>query len=135
MVHSETDGGVVIGPKGIHYLNDDHVVGEDPLTGFGRNAARHLKREDSFANAPDILVMSLHDETTGEVAAFEELVGCHGGLGGTQTQPFVLYPAEFTAPAQQIIGAGELHDVLKTWRDGLAEPSKPQTAQITAVRT
>ena len=83
-----------LGANGIHYLNDSHVVGEDPLDGFGRNAARHLKREDSFIDAPDILVMSLHDQLTGEVAAFEELVGCHGGLGGPQTQPFVLYPSD-----------------------------------------
>ena len=44
--------------------------------------------------------MSLHDELTGEVAAFEELVGCHGGLGGPQTQPFVLYPSDLAMPSK-----------------------------------
>jgi putative membrane protein len=121
MVHSETDGGVVIGAKGIHYLNDGHVVGEDPLSSFGQNAARHLKRENSFVNAPDILVMSLYDAQTGDVAAFEELVGCHGGLGGTQTQPFVLFPTDFSTPSEPIVGAAALHGVLKKWRHNLTE--------------
>jgi hypothetical protein len=84
-------------------------------------------REDSFSDAPDILVMSLHDPLTGEVAAFEELVGCHGGLGGPQAQPFVLYPSDLSMPAGPIIGAAALHDVLKTWRGELAQlPAKPE---------
>ena len=52
MVRSETDGAVVVGANGIHYLDDSHVVGDDPLVGFGRNAARHLMREDSFVTRP-----------------------------------------------------------------------------------
>ncbi len=34
----------------------------------------------------------MYDESTNEVAAFEELVGSHGGLGGDQTKPFIMYP-------------------------------------------
>jgi hypothetical protein len=100
MVHSESDGGIVIGPDGIFYLEHDYAIGTDPLAPFGPNARRHLKRTDAFGNAPDVLVNSLYDPTTGEVAAFEELVGCHGGLGGPQTQPFVLYPATFSTRGQ-----------------------------------
>jgi hypothetical protein len=120
MVHSANDGGLVIGKDGMHYLNDGNVVGVDPLATFGANARRHLLRTDGFANAPDIVIMSLFNPETGEVAAFEELVGCHGGLGGTQTQPFVLYPATFADPTEPIIGAGSLHKVLKSWRGPLA---------------
>ncbi len=115
MVHSESDGGLVIGSKGLYYLEQGYAVGADPLTPFGPNAKRHLKRTDSFGNAPDFLINSLFDPTTGEVAAFEELVGCHGGLGGPQTRPFVLYPAAFTAPETPVVGAAALHVVLKGW--------------------
>jgi uncharacterized membrane protein YvlD (DUF360 family) len=115
MVHSESDGGLVIGSKGLYYLDQGYAVGADPLTPFGPNAKRHLKRTDSFGNAPDFLINSLFDPTTGEVAAFEELVGCHGGLGGPQTRPFVLYPAAFTAPETPVVGAAALHVVLKGW--------------------
>jgi uncharacterized membrane protein YvlD (DUF360 family) len=116
MVRSESDGGIVIGSDGIAYLEQDYAVGTDPLAPFGPNARLHLKRTDSFGNAPDILVNSLYDPATGEVAAFEELVGCHGGLGGPQTQPFVLYPATLASPDGPIVGAAALHAVLAGWR-------------------
>jgi hypothetical protein len=49
------------------------------------------------------------------VPAFEELVGNHGGLGGWQREPFVLYPASFDPGPEEIVGAGHLHDLLKQW--------------------
>ena len=123
MVKTEHDGSVVNGTEGIYYLSDGHVVGDDPLATFGPNAALHLSRASGFENAPDILVMSMYDTQTGEVAAFEELVGCHGGLGGTQTQPFVLHPAQFAAPQEPIVGAAALHKTLKSWRMIAPAPS------------
>lgn len=116
MVHSEDEGGLIIGRQGIRYLSDGHVAGEDPLQVFGANAAAHLDRTDRFSNAPDILVMSMYEPDTGEVAAFEELVGSHGGLGGPQTEPFVLFPSTLEVAADvPIVGAAELHRVLKSW--------------------
>jgi hypothetical protein len=32
----------------------------------------------------DVVVNSLFEPETGHVAAFEELIGCHGGVGGPQ---------------------------------------------------
>ena len=34
------------------------------------------------------------------VAAFEELIGSHGGLGGWQTRASLLYPADWAAPEE-----------------------------------
>lgn len=116
LVHSDSDGGLAIGAEGIHYLDDGHIAGSDPLAIFGPRAAEHLRRTDGFENAPDILLISMFDVQTGEVAAFEELVGSHGGLGGTQTQPFLLYPAALPHdPTTPIVGAASLHAVLKGW--------------------
>ena len=42
-----------------------------------------LKREDAMTHAPDLLLLSQYDPEMGEVAAFEELIGSHGGLGGS----------------------------------------------------
>ncbi|HYI16246.1 MAG TPA: hypothetical protein VEX37_12695, partial [Thermomicrobiales bacterium] len=40
----------------------------------------------------------------------------HGGLGGPQTTPFVLYPTDLPLdPERDIIGASALHDVLVSW--------------------
>jgi hypothetical protein len=64
---------------------------------------------------PDIVVIGEVNEETGEVPAFEDKLGNHGGLGGWQREPFVMYPAEFTPPAEEIVGAAHLHDQLKRW--------------------
>jgi uncharacterized membrane protein YvlD (DUF360 family) len=112
MVNSITNGGMAIGQNGIYYLDTDKIIGENPLEDFGRNAARHLKRQNSFKNMPDILVNSFYDAKNNEVCAFEELIGSHGGLGGDQTKPFILYPSEWEAP-DELIGSQSIYKFLK----------------------
>ena len=51
----------------------------------------------------------------GEVAAFEELCGSHGGMGGTQSRPFILYPAGWQAPRHAIVGAEHVHLQFVQW--------------------
>ena len=112
MVNSITNGAMAIGQNGIYYLDTDQVIGENPLKGFGKNASIHLKRQNSFKNMPDILVNSFYDEKSDEVCAFEELIGSHGGLGGNQTKPFILYPSEWSDPGD-LIGAESIYKFLK----------------------
>lgn len=113
MVKSEEFGALAIGSEGIYYLDEDRIEGENPLADFGPHAAQHLKRTDKFQNVPDILVNSFYDPEKDEVAAFEELVGSHGGIGGDQSRPFILHPCEWELDGKQIIGAENLHKVLK----------------------
>jgi hypothetical protein len=113
MVHSADHGMVVIGEKGRYYLKDDRLEGENPLANFGPNALRHLQRTDSYPESPDILVNSFFDPDTLEGAAFEELIGFHGGMGGYQTQPFLMYPVEWELEDENIIGAEHVYRVLK----------------------
>jgi uncharacterized membrane protein YvlD (DUF360 family) len=119
MVRSERDGAVALGARGAHYLNADRVEGEDPLAPFGPNAAGHLRRTDAFPHCPDVMVNSAYWDETGEVAAFEELVGSHGGMGGTQSHPFVLHPADLAWPGEPVIGAEHVHRILRGWLAGL----------------
>jgi uncharacterized membrane protein YvlD (DUF360 family) len=129
MVHSEAHGPVVVGAEGRTYLAEDRVEGENPLADFGPRAAEHLRRSDSFPDAPDILVNSFCNPETNEVAAFEELIGCHGGLGGYQTQPFVLYPAELPVGDAPLVGAAAVHGVLKEWASHTnGKETKPREA-------
>lgn len=121
LVRSQADGPLVLGRAGVHYLADDHVEGTDPLQAFGGRAAEHLRRLDTFPHVGDIVVISQPDPATGEVAAFEELVGSHGGLGGPQTNPFVLFPSALAPVDQPLRGAPRLHATLRAWRDQLAE--------------
>lgn len=118
MVRSEEHGPVVIGADGRNYLAEERVEGEDPLQGFGARATQHLIREDTFPNCPDILVNSFYNVATNEVAAFEELIGCHGGMGGYQTQPFLLHPVELPAGKEPLVGAADVHHLMKSWVAG-----------------
>ncbi len=115
LVHSEEAGSMVIGGSGIRYLDDDAVTGTDPLAPFGPHAADHLRRTDTFSNVPDLLVNSFYDPAKQEGAAFEELIGFHGGLGGFQSHPFVLCPTAFDAPDGELVGAASIHELFKDW--------------------
>ncbi len=113
MVHSNVHGPMVIGSDGVHYLVDGSLEGEDPLKSFSTSAIQHLIRTNSFQHTPDILVNSTYYHVTGEVAAFEELVGSHGGIGGEQSRPFIFHPSEWKLGSEEIVGAEDLHKVLK----------------------
>ena len=125
LVNSDTLGGLVIGGNGIRYLSDDHVEGDDPLIGFGPNAADHLRRTHSFVNAPDILLNSFYDPHADEGAAFEELIGFHGGMGGNQAHPFVLFPAGFELPDEPMVGAATIHHLFKGWMAAINDGTAP----------
>jgi uncharacterized membrane protein YvlD (DUF360 family) len=133
LVHSEAKGPLAMGADGTHYLANGRVKGDDPLALFGPNAAAHLCRTDSFPHVADIMVNSLYDPESREVAAFEELVGSHGGLGGDQNQPFVLYPAEWQLDDEEIVGAAELHTQFKCWLADCGATPLPRTTGIAAV--
>ena len=121
LVDSFTNGPMVIGAEGIYYLNTDRIEGKNPLENFGENAAMHLKRHNKFKNMPDILVNSFYDPKTEEICAFEELIGSHGGLGGSQTRPFILYPSNWENPGV-LVGAKSIYDFLKKEIDELKNP-------------
>jgi hypothetical protein len=115
LVRSDRHGAVAIGARGVNYLDQDRVLGEDPLAPFGSRAAQHVRRTDGFPHCPDIVVNSTYWADLDEVAAFEELVGSHGGMGGTQSFPFVLHPVELTLPEEEVVGAEAIHRHLRRW--------------------
>jgi len=121
LVASDTHGAVVFGNEGANYLEEERVEGEDPLARFPATAAQHLLRTHRFEHAPDLLVGSFYDSALDEGCAFEELISFHGGLGGSQTRAFVLYPKLLPAPEQPLVGAETLHRVLAGWRRLLEE--------------
>jgi uncharacterized membrane protein YvlD (DUF360 family) len=134
LVRSESEGAVVLGPRGRHVLGTGAVEGEDPLAPYGPNAARHVARTDAFPHCPDLMVNSAYWPELDEVAAFEELVGSHGGLGGGQAHPFVLVPPGLPWPEEPVVGADHVHRVLRGWLAGLGQTayseSEPPTANV-----
>ena len=65
------------------------------------------------------MVGSFYDPELDEGCAFEELISFHGGIGGFQTRPFILYPERLPLPSEPIVGAAEVHAVLSGWRKRL----------------
>jgi uncharacterized membrane protein YvlD (DUF360 family) len=119
LVRSAQHGPMALGARGVRYLTDDRVEGEDPLAPFSPNAAAHLRRTDGFPHVADIMVNSFYDYQLEEGCAFEELISFHGGMGGPQTRPFLLYPTALALPEGPIVGAAQVHDVLLGWRRAL----------------
>ncbi|MFE7132554.1 phage holin family protein [Streptomyces sp. NPDC057638] len=145
LVRSEEHGSVVLGPGGaevpIGELRDD-----GPLAGFGPGAADAVRRTDSFPHVADIMINSSYDPETGRVHAFESQIGSHGGLGGEQSQPFLLSPLELSPPlaehadgpelsgpelsgtelsGTELVGAERVHRVLRRWLGECHGPEIP----------
>ncbi len=70
---------------------------------------------------------SFFDATLEEGCAFEELISFHGGLGGPQTQPFILHPNHLEVP-DSIVGAAAVHELLSNWRAALQDESARATS-------
>jgi Type I phosphodiesterase / nucleotide pyrophosphatase len=136
LVRSSEHGPVVLGRGGAHYLAVGKVEGEDPLALFGANAAAKALRTDGFPHVADLMVNSTYWPDLEEVAAFEELVGSHGGMGGPQQYPFLLAPVQFEIPTEMLLGPGTVHRWLCSWLAALghdAYRSEPAPAEAVPV--
>jgi uncharacterized membrane protein YvlD (DUF360 family) len=90
-------------------LHTGAVTGEDPLkqyapaepTAYGHatieKRAWQVRRVMDFPHAGDLMVISAV-YPDGTVAALEELIGNHGGLGGEQTDAFIFHPPDVQVP-------------------------------------
>ncbi|WP_246277798.1 helix-turn-helix domain-containing protein [Phytohabitans rumicis] len=115
VVVDEDGGPVALGRRGRHRLCDGHVEGEDPLAPYGPLAAADLLRHQQMDHVGDLVLLSMVEPGTDEVAAFEELVGSHGGLGGWQTEAVLLYPSGWTPAPDPLIGPDAVHATLVEW--------------------
>ena len=146
------EGPVAIGPDGTQVLRTGQITGEDPLAGFGPDTRADFLRAAEFPHAPDIYLNSFYDPVLDEVAAFEELVGCHGGVGGWQTRPILVYPATWQLDDDlldehgRLYGADMVHAQMVRWLERLGHrtdlpgrdvpaPDGPDTPASTAVGT
>ena len=103
-----------IGASGRVRLDTGEVTGQDPLQPYGDHAIRVLRRAVLMPESPDLYLNSCVESVTLDVAAFEPLVGAHGGLGGWQDSAVLLTPQalDHVMPAEHIEGADRLHAVL-----------------------
>ncbi len=112
---------VAFGKNGARNLHTGDVVGGDPLEPYGEVDLRswQVRRIADFSNAGDLILNStLYPD--GTVAALEELIGSHGGLGGEQTDAFIFHPGDMEIPETR--NSQEFMAVLKS-RVGLPGPT------------
>ena len=100
---------VALGKGGQRNLHTGEVTGEDPLlpyapedpNGYGHatleTRAWQVRRVMDFPHAGDLMVISTV-YPDGTVAALEELIGNHGGMGGEQTDAFIFHPPDMAVP-------------------------------------
>lgn len=135
----EEDGmPVVLGKKGQRNLHTGAVSGEDPLllyapadpAAFGHadieTRVWQVRRVMDFPHAGDLMVISTVYED-GTVAALEELIGNHGGLGGEQTDAFLFHPADMVVPPTR--NSVDVFHIL----NGRREQAVPETAVSAAI--
>ena len=125
------DDGVplVFGENGARNLYTGDVTGVDPLIPFGDVdlRAKQVKRVADFPHSGDLIINStLYPD--GTVAALEELIGNHGGLGGEQTDAFIFHPDDMQVP--ETINSADIFSILDKRRDIPAPPPKPAAESI-----
>ncbi len=144
LIKSEQHGSIVIGREGINYLAENRVEGVDPVAQYGGRSREAFLRLDGMDYVPDLSVISLYDPEFEEVAAFEELIGSHGGLGGPQTLPLIMHPADWELD-EELVGAPAVYRQIRRWaerhldhrfgKDGSAAPlpmPEPVADEVTA---
>lgn len=123
---------VVLGKTGARDLSTGAITGFDPLLPFGDPDLRgkQLLRMAQFPHAGDLILNStLYPD--GHVASFEEMVGSHGGLGGDQTEAFLLHPPDMHVPP--IINSTEVFGLLNARRNLPVPLSQPAPARPSEV--
>ena len=107
--YEDDDKPVVLSKAGKRNLHTGEVVGKDPLEPYAvpgvdtvgaasiEKRVWQVRRVMDFPHAGDLMVIS-SVYPDGTVAALEELIGNHGGIGGEQTDAFLFHPADVQVP-------------------------------------
>ena len=130
LVRSARGHGQVLGKHGRLDLVTGRVDGTNPLDDYGVGAAEALRRLEAFETAGDLIALGAINRITGDITGFEELIGSHGGLGGWQTEPFILVPEGLAPPAIPLVGAPALYHQLIAWRDDAVSEAVASDAEV-----
>lgn len=127
VVGREDEETVMMGSKGTLVMDGavGRQQGSNPLEGLSDpdERARWIHHVASFPRSGDLVLLGAWK--TGKVVTFEDQIGTHGGLGGPQEKPFILYPAEMEWPTGIINNPCDLYPIFARYSaqpDADAEP-------------
>lgn len=105
-------------------------AGHDPVAPYGPRAAQALAQLDTRDHVGDLVVLGRFDAHLGEITAFEELVGSHGGIGGGQDRAVLIVPAGWPVPDTDPLDGLGVHELLvdRLRGLGLRDASDPRVA-------
>jgi hypothetical protein len=123
VVGREGEETVVVGREGTLTMNGavSRLHGSNPLEGLS-NPSQQASRIDQVASFPlsgDLMLLGAWDN--GTVVTFEDQIGTHGGVGGLQEKPFILYPAEMEWPSGAINSPCHLFPIFARYTNEVAE--------------
>ncbi len=133
VTYDEAGTPLVLGKQGQRDLHTGKVRGEDPLKMYGdpELRAQQVRRVADFPHAGDLMVISTV-YPDGTVAAMEELIGNHGGMGGEQTDAFMFHPEDMVVPAT--MNSADVFGILNARRGAPMTAVKPKPkAAVAAV--
>ena len=123
LVRQQDGTSVVLGNRRSPQPGDRPGGGCRPAGAVRPAAHEQVAEVDGYRTAADLMVNSRYDPELEEVSAFEDQVSSHGGLGGPQTHPFLLYPVELSAPSEHIFTSPAMYRQLKGWLAELGHPA------------
>jgi len=135
VVAREGEQTLIMGNSGI--LSQDgngswHSEGENPLLRLSepKHAAEQLRRMASFRCSGDLILLGNYDAQQNQVISFEQQWAAHGGLGGPQDYPFMIYPRRLQWDLTNVENSCDLYPLLAAER-GLGEGTEPPRPQST----
>ncbi len=106
---------VALCDDGVRNLITGELVGStDPLAPFDERDrwAGELAHLMSYSDTGDLVINGAWLEDRGRIVVLEEQTSSHGGLGGRQTEPFVLLPAQWPVGGMDLESPEALHRLL-----------------------
>ncbi len=105
---------LIFSRDGVLTLRDgqpDAAVGADPLQLLPEPdlARRELANLARYPHAGDLILFGRYDPHADSVVCFEDQWASHGGLGGGQDYPFIVYPPSLGWDVSQVTNARELY--------------------------
>lgn len=134
VVGREGEETVMVGRSGTLTVDRtlDRLRGTNPLHGL---SDPHLQAERidyvaSFPLSGDLMLLGAWENST--VITFEDQIGTHGGLGGPQEKPFLLYPAGLQLPSGAIQNPCDLYPIFVRYLDQQPEAVKVDPVRLSA---